>query len=178
MISELVTERLLLRRWRDEDREPFFCMCRDAEVMRYLLPVNDRAASDAFVDRLNGHFEVNGFGMWAAERRDTGHFIGAVGLLIPRVAFAFSPCVEVGWRLTRDAWGNGLASEGAAAAMKAGFEQLGLTEIVSMTAVQNERSWRVMERLGMRRDGQTFAHPALAADHPLSEHFLYRKRRM
>ena len=174
MISELVTERLLLRRWRDEDREPFFRMCQDAEVMRYLLPVADRAASDALVDRIDAHFYTNGFGRWVAERRNTGEFIGTIGLLIPRVTFAFSPCVEVGWRLTRAAWGNGFASEGAAAAMKAGFEQLGLTEIVSMTALQNERSWRVMERLGMRRDAETFAHPALVADHPLSEHFLYR----
>ena len=71
MISELVTERLLLRRWRHEDREPFLRMCQDAEVMRYLLPMNDRTASDAFIDRLNTHFEMNGFGMWAAERRSS-----------------------------------------------------------------------------------------------------------
>ena len=177
MISELVTERLLLRRWRDEDREPFFRMCHDAEVMRYLLPMNDRAASDAFVDRLDKHFDVNGFGMYAAERCDRAEFIGVIGLQIPRVPLMPEPCVEAGWRLGRSAWGQGFAQEGAAAAIKAGFSRLGLTEIVAVTAIQNERSWRVMERLGMQRDGSTFAHPALAADHPLSEHFMYRKQR-
>ena len=175
MISELVTERLLLRRWHDEDREPFFRLCQDAEVMRYLLPMNDRTASDAFIDRLNAHFDMNGFGMWAAERRGKAQFIGVIGLQIPRVPFTSSPCVEVGWRLIRDAWGQGFALEGAAAAIEAGFSRLGLAEIVAVTAIQNERSWRVMERLGMRRDATTFAHPALAANHPLSEHFLYRK---
>ena len=84
MISELVTERLLLRRWRDEDREPFFRMCQDAEVMRYLRPMNDQTASDTFIDRLNAHFDMNGFGMWAAERRDTAQFIGLIGLQIGR----------------------------------------------------------------------------------------------
>lgn len=177
MISELITERMLLRRWREEDREPFFQMCQDADVMRYLLPMNDRAASDAFINRLDAHFDVNGFGMLAAERRETGEFIGVIGLQMPRVAITPESCVEAGWRLSRSAWGQGLAQEGAAAAIEAGFSRLGLTEILAVTAIQNERSWRVMERLGMRRDASSFAHPALAADHPLSEHFMYRKQR-
>ena len=177
MISELVTQRLLLRRWRDEDREPFFRICQDAEVMRYLLPMNDRSASDAFIGRLDTHFDVHGFGMYAAERRDTGEFIGIIGLQIPRIPITPVPCIEAGWRLSRNAWGHGFAQEGAAAAIEAGFSRLGLTEIVAVTATQNERSWRVMERLGMKRDAQSFAHPALTTDHPLSEHFMYRKQR-
>lgn len=177
MISELITARLLLRRWCDEDREPFFQMCQDAEVMRYLLPMADRAASDAFIGRLDNHFDMNGFGMYAAERRDTGEFIGIIGLQIPRIQITPERCVEAGWRLGRSAWGQGSAQEGAAAAIEAGFSRLGLTNIVAVTAIQNERSWRVMERLGMRRDASTFAHPALADDHPLSEHFMYRKQR-
>ena len=173
-IADVTTERLLLRRWREEDREPFFQMCQDADVMRYLLPMNDRATSDAFIGRLDTHFDVNGFGMYAAERRDTGEFIGVIGLQIPRIPITPEPCVEAGWRLGRSAWGQGFAQEGTGAAIEAGFSRLGLTEIVAVTAIQNERSWRVMERLGMQRDANTFAHPALAADHPLSEHFMYR----
>ena len=145
--------------------------------MRYLLPISDRAASDAFMGRLETHFDENGFGMYAAERRDTGEFIGVIGLQIPRVPIAPEPCVEAGWRLGRNAWGQGFAQEGAAAVIEAGFSRLRLTEIVAVTAVQNDRSWRVMGRLGMQRDAKTFAHPALAADHPLSEHFMYRKQR-
>ena len=175
VISELITERLLMRRWRDEDREPFFQMCLDAEVMRYLLPMNDRAASDAFIDRLDAHFDANGFGMWATERRDTAQFIGVIGLQIPRIPITVSPCIELGWRLVRDAWGQVFAREGAVAVTEAGFSQLGLKEIVAVSAIQNESSWRLMERLGMLRDAGTFAHPALTLDHPLSEHFMYRK---
>ena len=177
MSSEIVTERLLLRRWRDEDCEPFFQMCQDAEVMRYLLPISDRTASNAFIDRLEGHFDANGFGMCAAERRDTGEFIGIIGLQIPRIAIAPEVCIEAGWRLGRNAWGHGFVQEGAKAVMDAGFAQFDFDEIVAVTAIQNERSWRVMERLGMRRDAETFAHPALVAEHPLSEHFMYRKQR-
>ena len=175
-ILEIVTDRLLLRRWRDEDREPFFRMCLDAEVMRYLLPMTDCAACNAFIDRLDDHFEANGFGMCAAERRDTSEFIGLIGLQIPRIVIAPEPCIEAGWRLSRSAWGHGFAQEGARAAMDAGFAQLGVEEIVAVTAIQNERSWRVMVRLGMKRDAHSFAHPALIADHPLSEHFMYRKQ--
>ena len=176
-ISEVITERLLLRRWREEDREPFFQMCQDADVMRYLLPITDRVASNAFIDRLERHFDTNGFGMCAAERRDTDEFIGIIGLQIPRIAITPEPCIEAGWRLCRSAWGQGFAREGARAIMDAGFAHLGVNEIVAVTAIQNERSWRVMERLGLLRDAATFAHPALAADHPLSEHFMYRKQR-
>lgn len=176
-MSEVITQRLLLRRWRDEDREPFFLMCQDADVMRYLLPITDRAASNAFIDRLETHFDTQGFGMCAAERRDTGEFIGIIGLQIPRVAITPESCIEAGWRLGRNAWGQGFAREGASAIMDAGFKHLGVNEIVAVTAIENERSWRVMERLGMQRDASTFAHPALAADHPLSEHFTYRKQR-
>ena len=177
MFSDILTERLLLRRWRDEDREPFFEMCQDADVMRYLLPISNRTASDAFIDRLEGHFVANGFGMCAAARRDTGEFIGIIGLQIPRVAITPELCIEAGWRLGRHAWGHGFVQEGAKAVMDAGFAQHGFDEIVAVTAIQNERSWRVMERMAMRRDAETIAHPALAADHPLSEHFMYRKQR-
>ena len=176
-ISEVITERLLLRRWRESDREPFFQMCQDAEAMRYLLPITDRAASNAFIDRLETHFDTNEFGMCAAERRDTGEFIGIIGLQIPRIAITPEPCIEAGWRLRRSAWGQGFAREGASAIMDAGFMNLGVSEVIAVTAIQNERSWRVMERLGMHRDASTFAHPALPADHPLSEHFMYRKQR-
>ena len=176
-IADATTERLRLRRWREEDREPFFQMCQDPDVKCYLLPITNRAASNAFIERLENHFDTNGFGMCAAERCDTGEFIGIIGLQVPRILLTTEPCVEAGWRLCRSAWGQGFAQQRAAAAIEAGFSRLGLTEIVAVTAIQNERSWRVMERLGMLRDAKTFAHPALAADHPLSEHFLYRKQR-
>lgn len=175
------TERLILRRWLEADRAPFAAINADPRVMEHFPAVLDAAASDAIIERIEAGFEREGFGLWAVERRDTGDFIGFVGLAKPSFTAHFTspehPVVEVGWRLAPDAWGHGFASEAARAALQFGFEQLGLTEIVSFTARQNERSQAVMRRIGMTRTGaDDFAHPALAENHPLSQHVLYRLR--
>jgi ribosomal-protein-alanine N-acetyltransferase len=86
--------------------------------------------------------------------------------------------VEVGWRLSREHWGKGYATEAASKALAHGFGALGLAEIVSFTAVTNQRSRRVMEKLGMTHDpNDDFEHPALPPGHPLRRHVLYRIRR-
>src|SRR4051794_9878260 len=119
-----------------------------------------RAASDALVERIRAQFDEHGYGLWAVEVRATGSFIGFTGLAWQTFPAHFTPAVEVGWRLRRTAWGHGYASEAARAALEFGFTQVGLDEIVSMTAVTNVRSQRVMERIGMSRD------PADDFDHP------------
>jgi RimJ/RimL family protein N-acetyltransferase len=97
---------------------------------------------------------------------------------VPRFEAAFTPCVEIGWRLARDHWGHGYACEAAGAVLAFGFEQLGLPEIVSFTVAANTRSRRVMERIGMTRDpAEDFLHPLLPEGHPLRRHVLYRKSR-
>ena len=169
----LRTPRLVLRPWRDDDLEPLAAMSADPEVMRHFPSVLDRAASTALLARLRAHFDAHGFGFWAVET-DAG-FVGLIGLL--RVTFdaAFAPTVEVGWRLARHAWGQGLATEGAAEALRFGFDVLGAPEIVSFAVPANLPSQRVMERLGMRRDPSgDFDHPELPADSPLRRHVLYR----
>lgn len=172
------TERLLMRRWRDSDREPFAELNADAVVMAHLPAALDRAASDALVDRIEAGFEEHGFGLWAVERLDTGAFIGFVGLSVPRFDALFTPAVEVGWRLARSAWGQGFATEAAGRAVAAGFEQFGLDEIVSFTTRTNLVSQAVMRRLGMTTDpAEDFDHPALPAGHRLRRHVLYRLRR-
>lgn len=173
------TERLILRRWLESDKAPFAAINADPRVMEHFPAVLDAAASDAMIERIEAGFEREGFGLWAVERRDTGEFIGFVGLAKPSFTAHFtspeSPAVEVGWRLAPDAWGNGFASEAARAALQFGFDQLGLSEIVSFTARQNERSQAVMRRIGMTCSGDDdFAHPALGENHRLSEHVLFR----
>ena len=163
-----------MRRWRDSDREPFGAMNVDPRVMEFFPGLQDRATSDASVDYWMQGFDERGWSNWAIERKDSGEFIGFVGLWIPKRVFAFSPCVEVGWRLVHAHWGHGFATEGALASLAAGFDRLGLDEIVSYTTLGNLRSRAVMEKIGMRNANADFEHPALAEGNPLRMHCLYR----
>lgn len=174
MPLEIDTPRLRLRQWRPADRAPFAALNADPRVMEHFPSTLDRAASDAIAERCEAHIAKLGWGFWAAERRNSGDFIGFVGLNVPTAALPFAPCVEIGWRLVHAAWGQGLASEAARAALAAGFETLGLAEIVSFTALSNRRSQAVMERLGMRRTAEDFDHPVLPEGHLLRRHCLYR----
>jgi ribosomal-protein-alanine N-acetyltransferase len=173
----LETERLLLRRWREQDRDAFAAMNSDPVVMEHFVSVLSRAESDALLDRIEARFARDGFGLWAVEERGSGELLGFTG--IQRVPFVapFTPAVEVGWRLRRAVWGHGYATEAATAALAFGFGTAGLGEIVAMTTPSNERSIAVMERLGMRRDPDAdFDHPRIPAGHPLRRHILYRVR--
>ena len=175
MGAELETARLLLRRWRPADREPFAALNADPEVMEHYPATLGRAESDALVDRIEADIERRGFGLWAVELREGGEFIGFVGLDVPSFEAHFMPAVEAGWRLARPAWGHGYATEAARAALAFGFEHLQLDEIVAMTAVRNARSRAVMERLGMSRDpADDFGHPKVPVGHELRPHVLYR----
>lgn len=170
-----MTNRLLLRQWRTEDHAPFAAMNADPRVMEHFPNLLAREESDARADAIEQHWLERGFGLWAVEVPGVAPFIGFVGLSVPRFEAAFTPCVEIGWRLAADYWGQGYATEGARAAVEFGFGPLGLKEIVSFTVPANLRSRRVMEKLGMTRDpAEDFEHPLLAAGHPLRRHVLYR----
>jgi len=169
------TRRLALRRWRPADRAPFAALNADPEVMAHFPNRLDRAASDAFADKIEAGFEANGFGLWALERLDTAEFIGFTGLSVPKFSAHFTPAVEVGWRLCRAAWGQGFATEAGRQALAVGFENYRLAEIVSFTATGNAASRAVMRRLGMAEDPDGgFDHPSIPAGHPLRRHVLYR----
>ncbi len=176
-LIEVNTNRLRLRQWRDEDREPFARLNADARVMEFYPNVIDRAASDAMIDRVQSLITDRGWGLWAVEIQATQAFIGYVGLHIPKPDLPCYPCVEVGWRLAFDYWGKGYATEAAQGAVRVGFKLLDLDEIVSFTALSNLRSQAVMERLHMNRSPETFLHPILPPQHPLAEHYLYRLSR-
>jgi RimJ/RimL family protein N-acetyltransferase len=169
------SERLLLRRWRPSDRAPFAALNADPNVMRYFPATLARAESDAFADQIEAHFERHGFGLWAVEVPGLAPFIGFVGLSVPRFEAPFTPCVEVGWRIAAEHWGRGYAPEAARAALGFGFDTVGLREVLSFTAVANQSSRRVMEKLGMSHDpADDFDHPALPEGHALRRHVLYR----
>lgn len=137
-----------------------------------------RTESDGFVDQILGVFDQRGWGLWAAEVVDGPAFIGFVGLSVPRFEASFTPCVEVGWRLARSAWGHGYAPEGATEVLRFGFEELGLDEILSFTSVGNTKSRRVMEKIGMTHDpADDFDHPSVPLGSPLRRHVLYRTTR-
>lgn len=171
------TERLLLRPWKEKDRAPFAQLNTDPRVMEFLLKPLSREESDAFIDRIDAHFAEHGFGFFAAELKQDSSFAGLIGLAIPpcTVPFPFSPCVEIGWRLSASHWNQGLASEGARAVLHYAFETLQLPEIVSFTVPANKRSQRVIEKIGMTRDlAGDFDHPKVPESHPLRRHVLYR----
>ena len=167
------TVRVLLRQWRDEDREALAAIDADPEVMRYFPSTRSREQSDAFVDWASGLIAERGWGLWAVEVVAGAPFVGVVGLNEPR----FMPdTVEVSWRLAREHWGHGYATEAARKAVQFGFDQLGLEEIVSMTVPANEPSRRVMERLGITRNpDDDFDRPNMPD--ALTRHVLYRLKR-
>lgn len=172
----LETERLILRRWRNEDRAPFFAINSNAEVSYWLGGDVTRASCDAGIDRAEASFDEKGFGRFAIERKEDGRLIGCAGMMTVWPDYPFTG-LEIGWRLSRSAWGRGYASEAARAALIDAFDRCGLAEIVAYTAGSNLRSMAVMERIGMLKDpSRDFNHPQLPRDHPLSRHVFYFAR--
>ncbi len=172
----IATERLTLRQWRDDDLEPFAALNADPAVMEFFPAPLTREQSDSLAQRERTAIEERGWGLWAVENADRG-FMGFVGLAVPSFEAHFTPAVEIGWRLAREQWGKGYATEAARAALAFGFEELALDEIVSFTVPANRKSWLVMERLGMTRSPEDdFDHPMLGEGHPLRRHVLYRAR--
>lgn len=174
----LKTKRLILRPWSEEDLEPFAQLNADSRVREYFPNVLNRRESDASAKLFSDHIQRRGWGFWATSLVDSGVFIGMIGLQEVNFSAPFNqltPAIEIGWRLAFNYWGKGYATEGALEALKYGYENLGLKEIVSFTAVANQRSRHVMEKIGMQHTPQDdFDHPNISAGHPLKRHVLYR----
>lgn len=172
-VPSIRTARLVLRGWTDDDRAPFAAFNADPAVMATIGPLQTREQTDETIDRIMAEWDDNGFGLWCVDLE--GGCIGFAGLNKPWFTASFTPCVEVGWRLSSARWGHGYAPEAGRAALDFGFDVVGLDEIVSFTAVINHKSRRVMEKLGMTRDpGADFAHPSMPVGDPLRPHVLYR----
>lgn len=174
-MKPILTARLRLRRWLDTDRAPFAAMGVDPAVMEFFPALLSREQSDAFVDRVEAHWEARGYSNYALEERATGAFVGMTGLLDVFPEAPFAPSVEIGWRLARPYWGLGYAREAAEAVLADAFAEHDFPEIVSFTARLNLRSAALMQRLGMTRDpADDFDHPRIAEGDPLRPHVLYR----
>lgn len=140
--------------------------------------VRVQTASEEFVVRAETSFDEHGYGLWALEIKDSGEFIGYTGPALQTFPAHFTPAVEVGWRLARQAWDHGYATEAACAALAYGFGGVGLSEVVSMTTIANVRSQRVMQRIGMSRDpADDFLYPNVATGSPIQPHVLHRIKR-
>ncbi|WP_108819476.1 GNAT family N-acetyltransferase [Pseudovibrio sp. Alg231-02] len=173
----IASERLSYRLWEECDLGPFACMSADQVVMRHMAQVMDRKGAMAFIKRTIAAQAQNGVSLLPVTLKSSGEFLGAVGLNIPNYGkpLPFDPCIEIGWRFKRSAWGNGYATEAAAQWLRFAFEELDLEEIVAFTIPANIPSQKVMERLGMKRDlNGDFLHPALDQEHPKARHVLYR----
>ena len=174
-MNEIVTDRLRLRKWTATDREPFAALNADPLVMEYFVAPLSRADSDALAARIEAKFDRDGFGFWAVEVPGVAPFVGFIGISVPSFEAHFTPCVEIGWRLAREHWNQGYATEGAAGALRYAFDSLHLAEVVAFTAPGNARSRRVMDKLGMRHDPTgDFDHPLIPTGHPRCRQVLYR----
>lgn len=177
-VSTLETERLYLRQWQQSDFAIFADMNADPEVMRYFPKLLSASLSDIIANKCQQLIKENGWGFWAVglkdgeEKSDT--FIGFVGLNQTHADMTFAPCVEIAWRLHKDYWGQGYATEAARASLKFAFEELALDQVVAFTAVINEHSQLIMRRIGMTDTQDNFYHPMLKPSHELAEHVLYK----
>jgi RimJ/RimL family protein N-acetyltransferase len=171
---EVTTQRLRLRQWRETDREPYAALNADPAVMRFFAGTQSRDASDRSIDVWRAELNERGWSNWAVEALESGDFVGFIGLSVPKRALPFMPCVEVGYRLAKEYWGKGYATEGAKAALDVAFTRLALNEVVSFTALLNLPSRAVMERIGMTNANEDFDHPALSEGSELRRHCLYR----
>lgn len=170
----LETERLILRPWRSHDFTAFAALNEDPEVMEFFPSTLSRQESDDLARRICRLIDLKGWGFWAVEIPSKCDFAGFVGLNEVGDDLPFAPAVEIGWRLSRDQWGQGIATEAALKALDFAFESLGLCEVVSFTSLLNKRSQAVMRKIGMTNTSENFFHPKVPDDSPLKEHCLFK----
>jgi len=167
------TERLRMRSWRDDDVAPFQAICSDPDVMATLGPPLDLAATEALIERMRRLEAEHGHCFWALERQADARLVGWCGVIRGTVGPVANKA-EIGWRLARDCWGAGYATEAARGAIDWSFSNLSDAEVWAITARGNDRSRAVMERLGMcHHPDLDFDHSKLAEGDPLRPHVAY-----
>ena len=167
------SKRLGFRKWQEYDLQPFAKMNKDTRVMEFFPKTLTKIESDNFVKKIEKHFEDFGYGLYAVDVLADKKFIGFIGFMQPSFEAFFTPCIEIGWRIQHEFWGNGYATEGALRCLKYGFEELNFKEIYSFTATINAKSENVMQKIGMTKIG-AFEHPFLENLSLLKTHVLYK----
>ncbi len=173
-ITKLETKRLIMRQWLPGDYALFAEISADPAVMEYYTGTLTKLQSNKFAKKCETLINTNGWGFWAIEIKDYNEFIGFVGLHNPEANLPFSPCTEIGWRLSKSYWGHGYATEAGNEALKFAFTQLKLSEVVSFATLKNTKSIRVMKKLNMVNTFSKFNHPDIPKGHALQEHVLYK----
>ena len=174
MLNAIIeTLRLILRQWRQSDAQPYVKLNADPDVMEYFPSIKTPGETLAQIDRISDYIDQKGFGFFAVERKDNRQLIGFTGVCEPGFNAHFTPCIEIGWRLSKENWGQGFATEAALACLDFGFGKLQFSEIYSFTSIHNNRSEKVMQRIGMNKTGE-FDHPLIADGHWLKRHVVYK----
>lgn len=167
------SKRLGFRKWESRDLEPFSKMNGDPEVMEFFLRTWTVADTKSFMQRMNDHFDRHGFTFYAVDKLENRELVGMIGFKITGFKARFTPCVEIGWRIKKEEWNKGYATEGAKRCLSYGFEELNFSEVYSFTSLTNLKSERIMQKIGMRKTG-VFEHPAIEEGHELRTHALYK----
>jgi len=173
-MKPIYTERLLLRKWKESDLVPFSQLNSSPKVMEFFPKLLSKNESDELAKDIQNKLNKNGWGVCAVEEKQSGNFIGFVGLNQPKTELPFTPCIEIAWRLAEEYWGKGYATEAAKKILEYAFNNLSINEVVSFTATINKRSEVVMQRLGMVKTQSNFNHPEVPSHSPLYEHVLYK----
>lgn len=171
-MTYIETSRLILRDWLESDRVIFQRMNADPEVMRFFPKTSSQEETNHFILAIEKELKESNYGLYAVEVKATGNFIGFIGFHKASFSAGFTPCIEIGWRLCKSAWGNGYATEGAKACLVYGFENLGFEEVYSFTASINLPSENVMKKIGLQFVGE-FEHPNVDNGSILKNHVLY-----
>lgn len=177
MAPIIETARLRLRGWTDADVEACADILADPEVMRYQASIVPRDHSIAYAQSMREGLEAKPYGRWVLQAKDAPGFAGIMVLDDIPYEVPFSPKVEIGWFLGRNAWGKGYATEAGLALLRYAFDELKWPEVIAMTTANNTPSRRVMERLHMTyNESDDFTHPRLPDGHELKACVVYRKR--
>ena len=169
------TKRLILRTWDNDDINDYYLLNQDPKVVEFLLKMSSIEQAKEFIENMNHQFHIYGYTVFAVEEKESGELIGFTGLNSPIWSTSFTPCVEIGWRLSSKFWGKGYATEAARAVLDYGFKECALDEILAWTVPANIRSISVMKKIGMEHDiNGDFNHPEVPEGHKLLKHILYR----
>ncbi len=174
MALALESSRVLLRNWKESDLEPWIALNLDPQNLKYFPRVYSAEESHASFLRIRDLLNDNPLGLWAAEERASGEFMGFVGLMHHNIpGISFMPCHEIGWRLDKKYWGKGYATEAAKVVLAYGRNELELNEIFSFTAKGNLPSINVMKKIGLReRPELAFEHPRIPDESPVNSHVV------